>query len=75
MVTQARERTNRLWEEESESLGRSSFQGRTLISAQQIREVLELKERGLATGEIEKRLRLRSGLVGKLGAGVIVGNA
>jgi hypothetical protein len=72
---EARERIERLWEDESESLGRGSFQGRTLISASQIREVLSMKESGMESGEIEKRLRLRAGLIKRLGAGSVVANA
>lgn len=75
LVTQARERIGKLWEEESESLGRASFQGRTLISAGQIKEVLEMREHGMSASDIEKRLRLRSGLVQRLGAGGVVANA
>jgi hypothetical protein len=75
LIVEARERIGRLWEDESESLGRGSFQGRTLISASQIREVLSMKENGMESGEIEKRLRLRAGLIKRLGAGSVVANA
>ena len=75
LVTQARERIGKLWEEENEKLGRGSFQGRTLINASQIKEVLEMREHGMSAGDIEKRLRLRSGLVQRLGAGGVVANA
>jgi hypothetical protein len=75
LMVEARERIGRLWEEESESLGRGSFQGRTLISAGQIREVLNMRESGMESGDIERRLRLRAGLVKRLGVGSVVANA
>ena len=75
MIVQAQERIGKLWEEESESLGRGSFQGRTLLSAGTIREVVQLKESGAEGGEIERRLRLRAGVVKALGVGSVVGNA
>lgn len=74
MVVQARERIGKLWEEESERVGRASFQGRTLITAAQIREVLRMKESGMESGEIERRLRLKEGLVKRLGVGSVVAN-
>jgi hypothetical protein len=75
VIVQARERIGKLWEEENESLGRASFQGRTLISAAQIREVLSMRESGMESGEIERRLQLRAGLVKRLGVGSMVANA
>ena len=72
---QTRERIGKAWEEESESLGRGSFQGRTMISAAQIREVVSMRESGMEAGEIERRLRLREGLVKRLGVGSVVANA
>jgi hypothetical protein len=75
LVVEARERINKLWEEENASLGKGSFQGRTMISAAQIREVLTMKESGMESGEIERRMRLRAGLVKRLGVGSLVANA
>ena len=74
-IVEARERIAKLFEAESESLGRSSFQGRTLIGAAQIRDVLGMRESGMESGEIERRLRLKSGVVRKLGIGSVVENA
>jgi len=75
MVIQARERIEKRWEEESEGLGRGSFAGRTLISAKEITEVLKLRDqKGMDSGEIEKQLRLKSGLVATLGASGMVAN-
>ena len=75
LVIEARERINKLWEEENESLGKGSFQGRTMISAAQIREVLSMKESGMESGEIERRMKLRAGLVKGLGVDSVVANA
>jgi hypothetical protein len=75
LVVEARERINKLWEAENESVGRGSFQGRTMISAAQIRDVLSMKESGMESGEIERRMRLRAGLVKRLGVGSVVANA
>src|SRR2546423_1868223 len=47
LIVQTRERIGKAWEEESESLGRGSFQGRTMISAAQIREVVSMRESGM----------------------------
>jgi len=75
MVVQARERIGKQWEEERESLGRGSFAGRTLISAKEITEVLKLRDqKGMDSGEIEKQLRLKGGLVARLGASDVVAN-
>jgi hypothetical protein len=75
MVVKARERIGKRWEEESESLGRGSFTGRTLISAKEITEVLKLRDqKGMDNGEIEKQLRLKSGLVATLGTSGMVAN-
>ena len=74
-IVDARQRIAKQWEEESESLGRASFQGRTLVGAPLIREVLGMREIGMESGEIEKRLRLRGGIVKRLGAGSVVANA
>ena len=46
-----------------------------MISAAQIREVLTMKESGMESGEIERRMRLRAGLVKRLGVGSLVANA
>jgi hypothetical protein len=76
-IVEARERIGKLWETENESLGRPSFQGRTLIGAAQIREVLTMRESGMQGAEIEARLRLKAGLVNTLlgRGGATVANA
>lgn len=74
-IVEARERIAKRFEEESESLGRGSFQGRTLISAREIKEALRLRdEGGRSPEEVEKQMRLRSGIISQLGPPGVVGN-
>ena len=75
-IVQARDRINKLFEEESENLGRPSFQGRTLLSAKEIKEALRLRDGGgRSPEEVEKQMRLKSGIISKLGPQGVVGNA
>lgn len=75
-VVQARDRIAKRFEEESEGLGRGSFQGRTLLSAKEIKEALRLRDEGRKSPEeVEKQMRLRSGILRTLGAQGVVGNA
>ena len=46
MVVRARERIARIWEEESERVGRKGFEGRTLLGAKDVREIVGARERG-----------------------------
>lgn len=64
---EARERLSREAEEEFESLGLSSGQGRRFLTSGMIRDVLVMRERGASDGEIEHRFNLRKGLVRRLG--------
>lgn len=64
---EARERLSREAEEEFESLGLSSGQGRRFLTSGMIRDVLVMRERGASEGEIENRFNLRRGLVRRLG--------
>lgn len=75
-IVEARERIAKRFEEESESLGRGSFQGRTLITAREIKEALRLRdEGGKSAGEVEKQMRLKPGIISQLGPPGVVGNA
>lgn len=75
-IVEARDRIAKRFEEESESLGRGSFQGRTLISARDLKEALRLRdEGGKSAGEVEKQMRLRAGVICQLGPPGVVGNA
>lgn len=64
---EARERLSREAEEEFESLGLSSAQGRRFLTSGMIRDVLVMRERGARDEDIEHRFNLRSGVVRKLG--------
>lgn len=64
---EARERLAREAEEEFESLGLSSGQGRRFLTSGMIRDVLVMRERGASDGEIENRFNLRRGVVRRLG--------
>lgn len=67
-IVAARERVARQWEAEQEGMGRKGFEGRTLLSAREIREVLKAVEAGKGTEELERGVRLRRGLVDGWGA-------
>lgn len=54
-------------------MGRSGFQGREYLDALTIRQVLAMRDRqGLSAEEIERLLRLKSGVVGRLGGKGVV---
>lgn len=76
LIVQARERFAKIFEEESNNLGRGNFKGRTIITAAELKNVLSMRDDGRRRpDEIEKQLRLREGLLGKLGPHRMVGNA
>ncbi|KAG6368125.1 hypothetical protein INS49_002326 [Diaporthe citri] len=64
---EARERLAREAEEEFDGLGVSGGQGRRFLTSGMIQDVLVMRERGAADGEIEHRFNLRRGVVRKLG--------
>lgn len=75
-IVQARSAYSRIFEDELEALGKAkptkggSFQGRTLISTAEIKNLLRMRdEGGKSVEEIEEQLRLRPGLVRQLGLG------
>ena len=71
-IVAARERLARQWATEQEGIGRKGFEGRTLLSAKEIKEVLAMRDQGgMEDGDIEKRMRLKPGVMGKLGRGVV----
>lgn len=75
MIVKARERINQQFDDEAESLGRASFTGRTLMSAKDIREALKMRDQGgMSAEEIEKQLRLKSGILSRLGKPGVFGN-
>lgn len=75
VIVNARERIGKIWEEERDALGKGSFSGRTMLSAGELAEVLQLRDEGMVDGDIEKKMRLSRGLVGRLGVRGVVANA
>ncbi|KAL2818819.1 hypothetical protein BDW59DRAFT_165355 [Aspergillus cavernicola] len=70
----ARQRINKEADQEAEELGRDTFAGRSYLDALTVRQVLELRDRsGVGDGEIERVLRLKEGVVGRLGPVGVVG--
>lgn len=75
LVFSARQRLTKAAEQELEAMGRSGFQGREYLDALTIRQVLAMRDRqGLSAEEIERLLRLKSGVVGRLGERGVVGD-
>ncbi|KAL4946674.1 hypothetical protein BDV06DRAFT_218140 [Aspergillus oleicola] len=70
LVISSRQRITREAEAETEGMGRGSFQGRRYLDALTIRQMLGMRDRqGLSGREIERVLRLRSGVVERAGRG------
>lgn len=66
-VVQTRDRIAQQYEQELEGLGRSSFAGRTLVSAKDIKEILRMRQLGgMPTEAIEKQMRLQPGILKQL---------
>lgn len=75
LAVQARQRVARQWDQEMEDQGRPSFAGRTLMSAQEIRQALTSRdEGGKVTQEVEKQMRLRPGVLDQLVAKGVIAN-
>ena len=52
----------KLWQSENEAVGRPGFQGRTLLSAKELREAMNIRAvKGEA--EAEKMMRLKRGVL------------
>ncbi len=68
LVVTARQRATREAEAETEDVGRGGFSGRRYLDALTIRQALAMRDRqGLPEGEIERALRLKQGVVGRIG--------
>lgn len=61
-------------EREFARLGKGG-EGRQFLDVVTLRKILEMREQGVEGGEIERRLELRRGVVGRLGARGVVGVA
>ncbi|OJK03924.1 hypothetical protein ASPACDRAFT_1885397 [Aspergillus aculeatus ATCC 16872] len=75
LTVTARQRITQAAEEEVDNLGRPDFVGREYLDALTIRQVLAMRDRqGLPAREIERVMRLKSGVVKRLGAKGVVGD-
>lgn len=75
MIVKARERINQQFDNEAEDIGRASAGGRTLISAKDIKEALKMRDQGgMSSEEVEKQLRLKPGILSRLGKPGVFGN-
>jgi hypothetical protein len=68
---QARDRLTRRYEAETDALGRKGFEGRTLLSARDLKEALAMREAGREDEEVERAMRLRRGFLVGLPEGVV----
>ena len=67
LVVEARETIAQRFDQELSDFGTRSFTGRTLISAKDVKEALRMRdEAGMSEGEIERQLRLKSGILSQL---------
>lgn len=68
LVVTARQRINKIAQEESAQVGLPSFSGRQLLDALTIQQALSMRDQqGLPNGEIERLLRLKPGVMDRLG--------
>jgi hypothetical protein len=70
-IVQARERLTRRYEAETEALGRKGFEGRTLLSARDLKDALAMRQAGNSEEEVERSMRLRKGFLTGLPSEVI----
>lgn len=76
LVLSSRSRITKAAEQELESFGRPSHPGREYLDAMTIRQVLTMRDRQkLKDGDIERMLRLKKGVVGRLGERGVVSEA
>ncbi|KAL4813650.1 hypothetical protein BDW67DRAFT_168054 [Aspergillus spinulosporus] len=69
LAVTARQRITREAEAEAEELGKGGFEGRRYLDAYTIRQILAMRDRqGLGAEEIERALRLKRGVVGRIDA-------
>lgn len=76
LVLSSRSRITKAAEQELESFGRPSHPGREYLDAMTIRQVLSMRDRQkLRDADIEQTLRLKKGVVGRLGEKGVVSEA
>ncbi|MCJ1306361.1 hypothetical protein MMC25_000003 [Agyrium rufum] len=75
-IYNARSRMGAAAEQEFASLGKASFAGREFLDVVTIKQILIMRdERGMPAKEIEEALKLKSGVVNRLGMKGVVGDA
>ena len=74
-VLEARRRLQLRADEDFEAMGRASSTGRRFVDVRIVVEALKLRERGMPTAEIEKKLSLQPNLLGKLGRPGVLSHA
>ncbi|TID22726.1 Aspartate-tRNA ligase [Venturia nashicola] len=71
-ILQARGQLQDQADKEFENVGRRNFQGRQFLDVTMVSQVLLARKRGAPDQEIEKRMGLRAGIVGRLGKNGVV---
>ncbi len=71
-VLEARRQLQQEAEEDFEAMGRSGSQGRRFVDMRTLVEAMQMRERGAAATDIERRLQLQPNLLEKLGRQSIV---
>lgn len=74
-LLEARERLAAEAEEEFVNVGRKGATGRQFLDVYTIRQVLQIRDKGVSNKEIEGKLGLKAGTVGVLGKKDVVGLA
>jgi hypothetical protein len=72
-LLEARERLAAEAEEEFGNVGKKGAAGRRYLDVYTVRQVLQMREKGISSQEIEGKLGLRKGVVGVLGGKDVVG--
>jgi len=67
LVMQARKRWQEKAEAELEHVGRSGFVGREMMDVGMVTDALKMRRRGVGEEDIERKLGLKKGILGKLG--------
>jgi hypothetical protein len=73
LVLRAREALQRAYDEEEAAVGRTGFQGRRFVEAARMGEALRLRASGIGEADVERRLGLARGVLGRLSGGGVVG--
>lgn len=74
-LLEARERLAAQAEEEFANVGRKGAAGRQFLDVYTVRQVLQMRDKGVSNEEIEGKLGLKAGTVGVLGRKDVVGVA